>query len=124
MSKAKEKTVNTETTETMEPVETMEAAPASVPRDETAPSPGVPSAGFSCYIGPNLHGVIQTGTIYPAGRVEALELPEVKLALSKRPEIAGLIVDGSTLAEDRIKVKQPGTSLYEAYRALKKKTGG
>lgn len=89
---------------------------------ETAPA--IRSAGFSCYIGPTLHGVIQTATIYPAGREEALELPEVKLALSKRPEIAALIVDGSTLAEDRIKVKQPGTELYEAYRALKKKAGG
>ena len=86
--------------------------------------PAVKSAGFSCYIGPNLYGIIQTATIYPAGREEALELPEVKLALSRMPEIAGLIVDGSTLAEDRIKVKQPGTPLYEAYRALKKKTGG
>lgn len=118
MSKVKDKSEETGHTET---AETM---PAAVLQKEAAPRSGAPGAGFSCYIGPNLYGVIQTATIYPAGREEALELPEVKLALSKRPEIAALIVDGSTLAEDRIKVKQPGTELYEAYRALKKKAGG
>lgn len=80
----------------------------------------VKSAGFSCYIGPNLPGIIQNSAIYPAGKTDAMELPELKLALSRKPEIAGLVVDGSTLAEDRIKVKTPGTPLYQAYRALKK----
>ena len=82
---------------------------------ETAKSPGV-----SCYLGPNLHGIIQTGTIYPVGKEDALKLPEVKMAIDKAPGIAALIVDGATLPKDLIRVKQEGTDLYKAYRALKK----
>ena len=82
---------------------------------EPAKSPGV-----SCYLGPNIHGVIQNGTIYPVGKEDALKLPEVKMALDKAPGIAVLIADGSTLPEDLIRVKQEGTDLYKAYRALKK----
>ena len=80
-----------------------------------------PTAGFSVYIGPSLAGVIQTMTIYPAGRGEALKLPELRLAVEKKPGIADLVVDGLTLAEDRIKVKKPGEELYRKYRALRKK---
>ena len=76
------------------------------------------SAGFSCYIGPNIPGIIQKGTIYPVGRAEAIKLPEVELAALKRPSIVALIVDGSTLSEDRIKVKKTGEPLYAAYRSL------
>lgn len=79
------------------------------------------SAGFSVYIGPSLAGIIQTMTIYPAGRDEALELPELTLAVEKRPGVADLVVDGRTLPEDRIKVKTPGEELYKKYRALRKK---
>ena len=79
------------------------------------------TAGFSVYIGPSLAGAIQTMTIYPAGRDAALNLPELALAISKKPEIADLVVDGLTLPEDRIKVKTPGEALYEKYRALRKK---
>ncbi len=78
----------------------------------------VESAGFSCYIGPNIPGVIQKGTIYPVGKAEAVKLPEVELAVSQRPGVAALIVDGSTLPEDRVKVKKPGEPLYAAYRSL------
>lgn len=76
------------------------------------------SAGFSCYIGPNITGVIQKGTIYPVGKESALKLPEVEIAVAARPGIVPLIVDGSTLAEDRVKVKKPGEPLYAAYRKL------
>ena len=82
---------------------------------ETAKSPGV-----SCYLGPNLHGIIQTGTIYPVGKEDALKLPEVKMALDKAPGIAALIADGSTLPKDLKRVKEKGTDLYKAYQALKK----
>lgn len=75
-------------------------------------------SGFSCYIGPNIPGVIQTATIYPVGPEEALQLPELQLALAKKPGIAGLVVDGSSLLEDRAKVKHPGEPLYAAYKAL------
>ena len=75
-------------------------------------------AGFSCYIGPNSPGVIQKGTIYPVGRAGALKLPEVEFAIAKLPGVSDLIVDGSTLPEDRVKVKKPGEPLYAAYRKL------
>ena len=97
-------------------------------KEKTAPEKEAPqqdtgevkSAGFSCYIGPNLPGIIQTATIYPAGREDALKLPELQLALSRKPEIAALVVDGATLPEDQIKVKTPGEALYKAYKALRR----
>ena len=81
----------------------------------------VKSAGFSAYIGPSIVGVIQTATIYPVGKADALKLPEVQMALEKAPGIAELLVDGTTLPADNIKVKTPGEPLYKAYRALLKK---
>ena len=88
---------------------------------KTSKSAEKASAGFSVYIGPTLAGVIQTMTIYPAGKDDALKLPELALAVEKKPGIAELVVDGLTLPEDRIKVKMPGSELYEKYRALRKK---
>ena len=86
-----------------------------------SPKADKPTAGFSVYLGPSLAGVIQTMTIYPAGRDDALKLPELALAVEKKPGIADLVVDGLTLPEDRIKVKTPGEELYKKYRALRKK---
>lgn len=77
-------------------------------------------SGVSAYIGPNLPGTIQTGTIYPCGRKQALEREDVKLALEKKPGIAELIVDGAELSEARIKVKTPGEDLYKKYMALRR----
>ena len=86
----------------------------------TAKAPAVRrDSGVSAYIGPNLPGVIQTGTVYPVGRKQALEREDVKLALSKKPGIAELIVDGDELAESRIKVRTPGEDLYRRYKALR-----
>jgi len=79
----------------------------------------VKSAGFSVYLGPTISGVIQTATIYPVGKDEALKLPELQLALGKKPGIAALVVDGATLAKDRIDVRTEGTALYQAYAAVK-----
>lgn len=83
-----------------------------------AKTDAVASAGFSAYIGPSIVGVMQTATIFPVGREDALNLPEVKLALAKAPGIADLLVDGATLPQDSIKVKTPEEPLYKAYRAL------
>ena len=80
-----------------------------------------PTAGFSVYIGPSLAGVIQTMTIYPVGRDEALKSPELTFAAGKVPGIADLVVDGLTLPRDRIKVKTPGEELHKMYCALRKK---
>ena len=82
--------------------------------------PKKPDSGFSAYIGPNLPGIIQTGTIYPVGKKQALEREDVKLALDKKPGIAELIVEGDELAEARIKVKIPGEALCKKYQALRR----
>jgi hypothetical protein len=79
-----------------------------------------PTAGFSVYIGPSMAGIIQSMTIFPVGREEALKLPELALALEKNPGIADLVVDGLTLPGDRIRIKTPGDPLYKKYRALRK----
>ena len=74
--------------------------------------------GVSAYIGPNLSGVIQTGTIFPCSKAAALEREDIKLALAKKPGIAELIVSGDELPAARIKVKTQGDALHEKYRAL------
>lgn len=73
-------------------------------------------AGFCCYIGPTIVGVIQNGTILPGTKQEAAA--SLSGAVEKYPLIASLIVSGDTLAEDRIKVKTPGNLLYVNYRKL------
>ena len=82
--------------------------------------PAETQAGFSVYIGPNIVGVIQTNTIYPVCREDALELPQVRMAREKVPGITELIVDGNTLPTDIVKVKKQGDPLYKSYRALLK----
>ena len=44
------------------------------PKAETK-TDAVVSAGFSAYIGPSIVGVVQTATIFPVGRADALNLP-------------------------------------------------
>lgn len=84
-----------------------------------APNPKKPDAkgaGFYCYIGPNIRGLIQTGTIYVGTREEALKTAAA--AIERHPIIRTLIVPGETLAADRINIKKPGTALYTNYRRI------
>lgn len=82
-------------------------------------NPAPPSgAGICCYIGPNIHGIIQTSTIYRGDKKTVLKSPAVALALKQYPGIAELIVPGEHLAEDRIKARTPGEALFKAYKAL------
>lgn len=92
----------------------------AVKKPKTEEPDAVVSAGFSAYIGPSIPGCIQTGTIYPVGKAEALELPEVKLAIATYPGVAEFVVDGATLPEDRIRIKTPGDPLYKAYRDFRR----
>lgn len=92
----------------------------AVKKPKTEEPDAVVSAGFSAYIGPSIPGCIQTGTIYPVGQADALELPEVQMALNTCPGIAAFVVDGATLPEDRIRIKTPGDPLYEAYRDFRR----
>lgn len=85
----------------------------------TATNPAPPSgAGICCYIGPNIHGIIQTGTIYRGDKKTVLKSPAVSIALKRYPGIADLIVPGDHLTEDRIKARTPGEALFKACKAL------
>lgn len=74
------------------------------------------ASGFYCYIGPNLAGLIQHGTIFRGTRTEALDAAAP--AIEKQPLVKTLIVSGDELPEARLKVKQPGNALYVNYRKI------
>lgn len=72
--------------------------------------------GFCVYIGPTIAGAIQNGTIFRGTRHEVLT--SVENITDKYPLVATLIVAGDTLAQDRLKVKNPGNLLYVNYQKL------
>lgn len=88
--------------------------PRARPAVEKKRKPG--GAGFSCYIGPTIRGLIQNGTVYMGTREDALKAASA--AIERRPLIRTLIVPGDTLAADRINVKKPGTALYRNYQRI------
>jgi hypothetical protein len=73
-------------------------------------------SGFYCYIGPNLAGLIQHGTIFRGSWDDALKAAAA--AIEKYPLVKSLIVSGDALPAERLKVKKPGNALYENYRKL------
>ncbi len=83
-----------------------------------AKAPADTSAGFCVYIGPAILGAIGRNTIIPGTKEEVLATPAVVHALSIEPEIKSLIVDGSVLAQSRIKASTPGTYLYRQYQKI------
>ncbi len=76
----------------------------------------VNSSGFYIYIGPNIKGLIQTGTIYRGDRESAYR--KAAAAIEKQPKVKTLIVSGDALPEARLKVKVPGNVLYATYKEL------
>lgn len=86
------------------------------PTEKQATKEKATDAGFCCYIGPTILGVIQSGAIYPGSREAALAA--IAPAVEKYPLIASLVVDGKTLPADRIKVKTPGNLLFVNYKKL------
>lgn len=75
------------------------------------------ASGFYIYIGPNIKGLIQTGTVFRGDRENVLRMAGP--AIEKHPKVKSLIVSGDALPEARIKVKNPGNVLYANYQALK-----
>ena len=73
-------------------------------------------SGFYIYIGPNMKGLIQTGTIYRGNRAHALE--QAGAAIERQPLVKSLIVSGDALPEARLRVKTPGNALYASYQKL------
>lgn len=89
------------------------------PSDEAEAAPkatAVNESGFYIYIGPNIKGLIQTGSIYRGDRKNAYE--KAKAAIEKQPLVKTLIVSGDALPEARLKVKTPGNALYASYKKL------
>ncbi len=94
------------------------------PISSASPRNGIPNkqkpagaaSGFCVYLGPTIMGVIQTGAIYHGTKPDVLK--SIESAASQYPRISTLIVDGETLAVDRMKVKTPGNLLYVNYRKL------
>lgn len=74
------------------------------------------SSGFYIYIGPNIKGLIQTGTIYRGDRESAHQ--KAAAAIEKQPKVKTLIVSGDALPKARLKVKTPGNVLYATYKEL------
>ncbi len=74
------------------------------------------AAGFYCYIGPNLTGLIQNGAIFRGNREDALKAAAD--AIKKQPLVKTLIVSGDELAEARLKVKRKGNALNANYEKI------
>ncbi len=72
--------------------------------------------GFSVYLGPSILGVIQSGTVIADGDEYAQKMKDA--AVSKYPLVKALLIPKDRLAADRVKVKTPGTALYENYKKL------
>lgn len=73
-------------------------------------------SGFYIYIGPNIKGLIQTGTIYRGSRAHALRMAAA--AVKAQPKVKSLIVAGDELPQARLKVRTPGNILYANYHKL------
>ena len=88
-------------------------------KEQPAAAPKVAEAntsGFYIYIGPNIKGLIQTGSIYRGTREDAHKAAAA--AIEKLPLVKTLIVSGDALPEARLKVKVPGNVLYANYKKL------
>lgn len=101
---------------TITKAETAAAAAPVVEKTTRAKTEKAADVAFCVYLGPTIHGVIQSGTIYNGNR-KATEKALAE-AIEKYPLIAKLIVTDKTLAEDRIKVKTSGNALNVFYRKL------
>lgn len=99
----------------IEPETPAEAAP-TVGKAAAAKAAKSDNADFCVYLGPTIHGVIQSGTIYSGNR-KATE-KALAAAIEKYPLIAKLVVTDKTLAEDRVKVKTAGNALNVFYKKL------
>ena len=93
------------------------AASTDTPAAEGAPKQHeVNQSGFYIYIGPNIRGLIQNGTIYRGTRAEAQA--KAAPAIEKFKAVKSLIVSGDALPVARLKLKEPGNAFSVNYRKL------
>ena len=64
---------------------------------------------FCMYLGPNIPGVIQTARVFRGSKHEVCQ--ELADTIEKYPGVKELIISGSRLAEDRVKIATPGTKI-------------
>lgn len=76
----------------------------------------VNQSGFYMYIGPNIRGLIQNGTIYRGTKAEAQA--KAAPAIEKFKAVKSLIVSGDALPVARLKLKEPGNAFSVNYRKL------
>ena len=93
---------------------TKSSRPRSERTETKTPKAATEQPGVFCYIGPSIHGTIQSNSLFTG------TLSEVKSELAgpieKHPGIACLIVPADeTLASRRREVKTPGTLLHKRY---------
>lgn len=91
-------------------------APPAKPEIKVEEKPNGCAAGFYCYIGPSIKGLLWHGTIYRGTRSEALKAAAA--AIEKQPLVKTLIVSGNDLPKARLKIKKPGNALYRNYRKI------
>lgn len=87
------------------------SAEKAAPEPKAAEQSDSKAAGFYCYIGPSITGLIQHGAIYRGTRDAAVSAAAA--AIRKYPLIKTLIVSGDKLPEARLKAKTPGNALYQ-----------
>lgn len=87
-------------------------APAAEERQERG------GAGFCIYIGPNLRGLLRTGTIFRGTREDAYG--KAAAAIEAQPLVKVLIVPGDALPEARRQVREPGNAMNAIYEKLAK----
>lgn len=98
------------------PKATEEKAESIIIETKTKEEPKTDPVRFCVYIGPNIRGIIQSGTIYKGTREETEDL--LFLEIEKHPLIAKLISTDKTIAKDRIRVKTTGNMLNVYYEKL------
>lgn len=101
------------------PRNTTGTAPASAEKSAAPKIESKPdgcAAGFYCYIGPNLTGLIQNGAIFRGTRADVLKAADD--AIKKQPLVKTLIVSGDELAEARLKVKRKGNAMNANYEKI------
>lgn len=112
MAAVKKKAEAAEAEEIIAPAEAEVIPKAEAPKKQKEAE----KASFFVYLGPNILGVIQTGSIFTGTREEVLK--RLSYATDRYPRIRNLLASEETIVVDRVSVTTPGTRLYNEYRKL------
>ena len=77
--------------------------------------------GFCVYIGPTVKGLIQSGTVFPTTRENAIRAH--RAVFSERAGLLPLLVASDALPDALKAVKTPGSALYGIYKKAAKNGG-